>query len=237
MATFVLVHGAWHGGWCWEKLTPLLEQAGHTVVAKDLPGMGSDRTPFTDDVLGQWADAVAAQVEAATSPVILVGHSRGGLVISEVAERVGTKIARLVYLTAFLLPGGVSLTANVMSRGEDTGPVLVINEATGTCTVQPGTQQAVFYHLCSATDAAAAIERLCPEPLEPLVRGLRVTEERFGVVPRAYIEAAHDQAITLEHQREMQAVFPCSPVLHLESDHSPFYSMPEQLAVALLQLG
>lgn len=237
MATFILVHGAWHGGWCWEKLTPLLEQAGHTVVAKDLPGMGADRTPFTGDVLGQWAEAVAQQVVAATSPVILVGHSRGGLVISEVAERVGAKIARLVYLTAFLLPEGVSLTANVMSRGEGTGPVLVIDEATGTCTVQAGTQRAVFYHLCPEADADAAVARLCPEPLEPLVRGLRVTAEGFGRVPRAYIEAAHDQAITLDHQRAMQAVFPCSPVLHLESDHSPFYSMPEKLAEALLQLA
>lgn len=236
MATFVLVHGAWHGGWCWEKLTPLLERAGHTVVAKDLPGMGNDRTPFTNDVLAQWADAVASEVVAATSPVILVGHSRGGLVISEVAERVGPKIARLVYLTAFLLPEGVSLTANVMSRGEGTGPVLVIDETTGTCTVQAGTQRAVFYHLCSAEDAAAATDRLCPEPLEPLVRGVRVTEAGFGAVPRAYIEAAYDQAIVLDHQRAMQAVFPCNPVLHLESDHSPFYSMPEQLAAALLQL-
>ena len=237
MATFVLVHGAWHGGWCWEKLTPLLEQAGHTVVAKDLPGMGSDRTPFTVDVLGQWTDAVVEQVNAASSPVILVGHSRGGAVISEVAERAGQNIARLVYLTAFLLPAGVSLMENVMSRGEGTGPVLVIDEATGTCTVEPGTQQAVFYHQCSASDVAGAIDRLCPEPLEPLGRGLRVTAEHFGAVPRAYIEAAHDQAITLDHQRAMQAVFPCSPVLHLESDHSPFYSMPEQLAAALLQLA
>jgi len=237
MATFILVHGAWHGGWCWEKLTPLLEQAGHTVVAKDLPGMGQDQTSFMDDVLGQWADSVAAEVAAASAPVILVGHSRGGLVISEVAERVGPKIARLVYLTAFLLPGGVSLMANVMSRGEGTGPALVIDEASGTCTVQLGTQRAVFYHLCPEADVAAAIDRLCLEPLEPLVRGLRVTEERFGVVPRAYVEAAHDQAITLDHQRAMQALFPCSPVLHLESDHSPFYSMPEQLAAALLQLA
>jgi pimeloyl-ACP methyl ester carboxylesterase len=237
MATFILVHGAWHGGWCWEMLTPLLEQAGHTVVAKDLPGMGQDRTPFAVDVLAQWAEAVAADVAAASSPVILVGHSRGGLVISEVAERVGPKIARLVYLTAFLLPAGVSLTENVMSRGEGTGLVLVIDEATGTCTVQPGTQHEVFYHLCSAADAAAAVDRLCPEPLEPLVRGVRVTEAGFGAVPRAYIEAAHDQAIVLDHQRAMQALFPCSPVLQLESDHSPFYSMPEQLAAALLQLA
>ena len=168
MATFVLVHGAWHGGWCWERVVPLLDMRGHRVVAPDLPGMGADDTPFGHDVLAQWADRVAGWVEAAREPVVLVGHSRGGLVISEVAERVPGKLARLVYLTAFLLPAGDSLAANVASRGPGTGPELVIDEASGTCTVKAGTQRQVFYHQCSEEDVANAVVRLCPEPLEPL---------------------------------------------------------------------
>lgn len=237
MATFVLVHGAWHGGWCWERLLPLLEARGHRVEAPDLPGMGGDSTPFTRDVLAQWADHVAGLVAAAAEPVVLVGHSRGGLVISEVAERVPEKLVRLVYLTAFLLPAGDSLAANVASRGPGVGPELVVDEATGTCTVKDGTHRALFYHQCAEADAAAAVARLCPEPLEPLARGLRVTPGRFGRVPRAYIEATEDQAITLPHQRDMQALLPCAAVLTLPSDHSPFYSMPERLAAALDSLA
>ena len=203
------------------------------MVAPNLPGMGGDTTPFAPDVLAQWADHVAELVAAAAEPVILVGHSRGGLVISEVAERVPDQLARLIYLTAFLLPAGDSLVANVAARGPGAGPELVVDESTGTCTVRAGTQRAIFYHQCSKEDVDAAVARLCPEPLEPLARGLRVTPERFGRVPRAYIEATEDQAITLPHQRAMQALLPCDTVLTLACDHSPFYSMPERLAAAL----
>jgi pimeloyl-ACP methyl ester carboxylesterase len=93
MARFVLVHGAWHGGWCWERIVPLLGAAGHEVLAPDLPGLGADRTPFAADVLAQWADFVAGLVRGAAEPAVLVGHSRGGLVISEAAERALTKSA------------------------------------------------------------------------------------------------------------------------------------------------
>ncbi|HLY58890.1 MAG TPA: alpha/beta fold hydrolase, partial [Stellaceae bacterium] len=75
MSSFVLVHGAWHGKWCWEKLVPLLEAAGHEVLAPDLPGMGDDRTPATLS-LAAWADFVARRIEDCAEPVILVGHSR-----------------------------------------------------------------------------------------------------------------------------------------------------------------
>lgn len=237
MASLILVHGAWHGGWCWERVVPRLEARGHQVLAPDLPGMGADSTPFSVDVLAQWVDRVAGLVLAADAPVVLVGHSRGGLVISEVAERVPERLARLVYLTAFLLPAGDSLAANVASRGPGTGPALVVDGASGTCTVEAGTQHRLFYHQCQAADAAAAVARLCPEPLEPLARGLRVTRGRFGRVPRAYIEATEDRAITLSHQRAMQSLLPCDPVLTLPSDHSPFYSMPDRLATALDSLA
>ena len=216
MAHFVLVHGAWHGGWCWEHVAPLLRAAGHRVSAPDLAGMGDDRTPFAADVLAQWAGQVAS-IASAGEPAILVGHSRGGIVISEAAEVAPQAVRRLVYLTAFLLPAGESLQANVEKAGPGTGPEMIIDGARGTCTVSAGTERGIFYHRCSDAVARAAIEKLCPEPLEPLARGLRITPQRFGSVPRAYIEALDDQAIRIGHQRSMQAVLPCSPVVSLDS--------------------
>ena len=109
MSTFVLVHGAWHGAWCWYKVVPRLTQAGHRVFAPDLPSLGRDRTPVAEISLDRWADSICKVVEAAVEPVILVGHSRGGIVISAVAERVPKRIAMLVYLTAFLLRDGETL--------------------------------------------------------------------------------------------------------------------------------
>jgi pimeloyl-ACP methyl ester carboxylesterase len=96
MAVFVLVHGAWHGAWCWERVLPLLEQRGHRVLAPDLPGMGRDPTPLAAITLDGWARFVVDLVGRQAEPVILVGHSRGGAVTSQAADRVPDRVAILV---------------------------------------------------------------------------------------------------------------------------------------------
>lgn len=238
MATFILIHGAWHGGWCWERLAPLLEAGGHHVLAPDLPGMGADRRKLGADPLAEWADFTAELVSKAEAPVLLVGHSRGGLVISEAAERVPERIARLVYLTAFLLKPGESLS-DVSGRHPEVGPGPAIRPADDPAYLALDLELAtpIFYGLTPEADARAAAGRLTPEPVAALTRPLLITAERFGRVPRAYIEAVHDRAISLEMQREMQADLPCDPVIALQSDHSPFYSAVPELAQALLEFA
>jgi len=99
-----------------------------------------------------------------------------------------------------------------------------------TCTLRPEILQDAFYGDCDAETFAFARERLTPEPLKPLVTNLKVTPERFGSVPRAYVECTRDRTISLAVQRFMQRRWPCSPVLTLESDHSPMLSHPRELA-------
>ena len=234
MANFILIHGAWHGGWCWERVVPLLRAAGHSVLAPDLPGMGDDRTPFGPAVLSDLADWVCAQTE----PVVLVGHSRGGVVISEVAERVPDRISRLVYLTAFLLPDGQSLMGfNGTVQNDAVAGSLRISDDGQTCTIDPARSPDIFYGGCAGADASACLARLTPEPLAAVTTPVRVTPQRFGTVPRAYIEATDDHAIRIGRQRAMHAALPCDPVITLACDHSPFYSMPDRLAQALLALA
>jgi len=238
MAIFVLVHGAWHGGWCWERVVPLLQAAGHTALAPDLPGMGADTTPFAEDVLGQWADAVIALIEAQAEPVVLVGHSRGGVVISEIAERAPGHVARLIYLTAFLLKDGQSLMGYVGENPQDGVPeFLRIAEDGKTCTVDPAQAPRLFYNRCAAADVAANMARLKPEPTAAVLAPIRVSQERFGAVPRDYIEMTDDNAIAIGLQRDMQAHWPCERVVTVECDHSPFYVMPERLAEILGSLA
>ncbi len=238
MATFVLVHGAWHGGWCWERLVPLLTAKGHQVLAPDLPGMGEDTRALGSDPLDEWAGFVAELVAGADAPVILVGHSRGGIVISEVAERVPDSIAMLVYLTAFLLQPGQTLV-DITERHPEVGPAAAIRPTDDPLRVTVDREQAmaIFYNLTAEGDARAAVSRLSPEPIAALTTPVRISAERFGRVPRAYLEARNDRAISLEMQREMQAVLPCKPVITLEADHSPFYSALPELAEALLKLA
>jgi len=237
MATFILIHGAWHGGWSFERLTPLLTAAGHEVIAPDLPGIGQDTTAIGPDPLAQWAKFVTGLAASATGPVILVGHSRAGAVISEAAELAPENIDTLVYLTAFLLLPGQSL-ADVANAHPDVGPMHAFVPADDPSLIDIDRELGipVFYNLTSEDDSRAAAKRLVPEPIASFTTPLRITPERFGRVRRVYIEAAHDRAISLEMQREMQAKLPCETVVTLQSDHSPFYSTVPELAQALLDL-
>src|SRR5437660_2867783 len=114
MATFVLVHGAWHGGWCWQKVIPFLEAAGHEVYAPSLTGLAERASELSPDVGldTHIQDLVGLLSEKNLHGVILVGHSYGGMVITGVVDRVPERIAHLVYLDTFVPRDGESM-ANV----------------------------------------------------------------------------------------------------------------------------
>jgi pimeloyl-ACP methyl ester carboxylesterase len=113
VAIYVLIHGGNHGAWCWDKVASLLRKEGHLVEAPDLPGHGKDKTPIQDVTLQSCIDEVCSVINAQSEPVILVGHSMGGLVISQVAEQVPDKIRVLVYLSALLLRSGESWRSGI----------------------------------------------------------------------------------------------------------------------------
>lgn len=235
--TFVLIHGAWHGAWCWHKLVPLLEAQGHRVIAPDLPSMGADTSSPATVTLETWATFVADILAREPEPAVLVGHSRAGIVISQAAELVPDRIARLIYLAAYLLPAGETLAEAARSDSGSLVPANMIPATGGvTCTLRPRAIRAAFYGRCSNNDVEFACARLSPEPLKPLVTPLTVTAENFGRVPRAYIECADDRTVSLEAQRRMQSGLPCKPVFTLEGDHSPFLSAPQELARILISI-
>jgi pimeloyl-ACP methyl ester carboxylesterase len=233
---FILVHGGWHGSWCWQKLTPLLQAAGARVIAPDLPSMGADPTPAGKVTLDTWSDAVAALVQREPGSV-LVGHSLAGAVISQVAERYPATIRHLVYLAAYLLPAGGSVAqAARADAGSLLAPNMIPVQRGLTCTLRGEVLRDAFYGDCSDQDFDDARARLSPQPLKPLAGTVEVTGQRFGSVPRAFIETSRDRAVSLEAQRLMQSRLPCAPVFTLDSDHSPFLSQPEALARILISI-
>jgi pimeloyl-ACP methyl ester carboxylesterase len=106
MATFVMVHGAFHGAWCWFRLTPELEKRGHAVVALDLPGAGDDPTPVETVTLEDCARRIADVVSSQGEPVLLVAHSLGGVPATLATEMVSHRLRRLIYLSAFIPKNG-----------------------------------------------------------------------------------------------------------------------------------
>lgn len=238
MATFVLIHGAWHGAWCWAKVTPLLQLAGHRVVAPDLPGHGLDTTPTPEVTMARYVARVCEMLDAEAEPVVLVGHSMGGRVITQTAEQRPERIRKLVYLTAHIprhgesgapLVNGENLQARMQSFRE-------LSADGAYTTFKPEHLQEVFYNDCSDEDVAWAKALLAPQAVEPLSAQLSLTDGRFGTVPRAYIECTLDNAIPLALQRQIVANTPCQQVVTLETSHSPFMSAPVPLAEVLLSL-
>lgn len=239
MATFVLIHGAWHGGWSFELIQPMLEAAGHTVIAPDLPGMGGSDEELRNATLANWADFVADICARAEKPVILCGHSRGGLVLSETAERVPSEIAALVYICAMMLPSGMS-REQWRDRAEPNPDfrAIVQPHPSGIATVID-TQNAapVFAQLSPTHLVEQAFKRLMAEPDQPRMTELNLTDSRYGSVPRHYIECLHDRTIPISDQRMMQTLQTCASVTSLDADHSPFLSRPRALADALLKIA
>ncbi|MGH8006832.1 MAG: alpha/beta fold hydrolase [Candidatus Binatia bacterium] len=237
MSTFVLIHGAWHGGWCWYKIVPLLTQAGHRVVTPDLPGRGKDKTPLSDISLSRHVEHICAVLDAQPEPVTLVGHSFGGVIITQVAELRPERVKSLVYLTAFLLRDGETLRGALRDATESLLVPNRIPSADGSSTtVREEALKDVFYADCSQADIVLAGALLVPEGSAPMVTPVHTTAANFGRIPRVYIECLRDRAIPATTQRQMYTSLPCQRVVSLDTSHSPFFSAPEKLAAELLSL-
>lgn len=234
MSTYVLVHGAWHGAWSWHRTTPLLRAAGHDVVTPDLPGHGIDPTPTAGMTLHDQAAAVGDILDAEADPVVLVGHSSGGAVITQAAEQRPEAVSRLVYLSAFLPPDGTSVM-DLAQHDPDSAVLanLEIDEETGHASVRGSAIRDAFYHDCPPTDLYLARTLLRPEPLGTIGTPVSTTEEHFGSVPRTFIRCEQDRAITPAAQTRMCEQLPCDPVLSIDTGHSPFLADPENLAELL----
>jgi pimeloyl-ACP methyl ester carboxylesterase len=231
VAGLVLVHGAWHGAWCWRDVAPELELRGHAVEALDLPGHGDAPGDPAAVTLDELVDAVCAAVERAPRPTVLVGHSFGGVAITAAAERLPERIDRLVYLCAFLPADGQSVVDLAATDFEDSLALAnqVVDVDAGVAWIEPDARRETLYGACSAADAEWAAARLVPEGLAPQAQPVRITDERGGRVPRTYVETLRDRAIPLRKQRAMTAVVPVAAVRTIDADHSPFLSAPDQV--------
>ena len=228
MADFLLIHGASHGAWCWSKLIPYLQAAGHTARAIDLPSHGDDPTPPETVSMD---DYVAACTGALGHETILVGHSLGGLTITLAAARAPERVRSLVYLCAFVPPPGVAF-AEIRRQAitPALAETLTIDRARGVSIPDPDKASAFFYHDCSPEDVAFASTHLSPQPIS-------VTREVLDFTPpatdRHYIRCLDDRVIFPDYQDSISADWPAFRVHQIDCGHSPFFSDPARLAQIL----
>jgi pimeloyl-ACP methyl ester carboxylesterase len=234
-AVALLVHGAWHGGWCWEPVVVELEGRGHTVRTIDLPSRGNPAGDLHGD-----AQAVRELVDSLDRPVVLVGHSYGGAVITEASS--GTAgIKHLVYLTAVVPDDGESVLgagsaalaeaggspapAHVATNGDAANDVMDLHED-GTMSCRPDRAVDIFYHDCDPAVAARAVAALVSQP------AMTFSQATNGVGwkehPSTYVVCTDDHILDESGQRNFARR--CDDVVVLSTSHSPFFSDPGGVA-------
>jgi pimeloyl-ACP methyl ester carboxylesterase len=241
MARFVLVHGAFHGAWCWEPLVTELSAAGHEVQTFDLPGSGEDATPIDQVTLDAYVDRICATLAEQPEPVVLVAHSMGGVAVTQAVARCPANIARVIYVAAFLPGDGqslVGLTELPEGAGDMVQANMVVEGEPPAATMPAGAAREAFYGMCTPEQAAWATERILPQALAPFVTPVALGDDAArSRPPRAYVVAANDRALPTALQRRFVAENPDLEVVELDADHSPFLSRTAELAAALERLA
>jgi pimeloyl-ACP methyl ester carboxylesterase len=227
----LLVHGAWHGAWCFDRVLPLIAEAGIDVRAIDLPGHGADPGPLAD--LHTDAARVRETLDEIGGDCILLGHSYGGAVITEAG--VHPAVRHLVYLCAFAIDADESCVSaaidasaalDISWEGRPNLAEAIVAHSDGTSTVNPDLAAQCFYNDCDAETIAAAIARLGAQPMSTL--GASPAAVAWRERPSTYIVCTDDLAVHPDLQRVMASR--CTTSVEWPTSHSPFLSTPERIA-------
>ena len=232
-ACFVLIHGAWHGGWCWRRVVPLLRDAGHAVYAPSLTGLG-DRVHLAHpgiDLGTHIQDVVSLAEMEELENIVLVGHSYGGMVITGAAERIASSLRRLVYIDAFLPENGCGLldyaaaerAATMRNEGETAGmvscPPLAVFGVT-----RPG-------------DVAWVSRHLTKQPYRTLTQpvALDLNNAAVKALPKTYVHCTSPSTGSFEQFAGRLRNDPAWQFFEVQTGHDAMITEPEALSRILLQ--
>jgi pimeloyl-ACP methyl ester carboxylesterase len=240
MARFVLVHGAFGGAWSWGEFIGELEGAGHTAIAIDLPGSGDDQTPIEGVTLDACAQRVCDTLAAEPEPVILVGHSMGGVVVTQAAARCPEKVSLLVFVAAFMPRDGeslIGLTQLPEGAGDQVQANIVVEGDPPVATMADPAARAALMARCSPEQIARAWERARPQAVAPFATPVSIPAGALDGLRRVYIHTTEDVAIPPALQRRMLRENPCEEVVEIATDHSPFLSASRETLDAFNRLA
>jgi len=235
VATIVLIHGAWHGAWCWDRVVPLLEDADIPTVAVDLPGHGASTEPLGD--LYTHITFVRDLIDGVDGPVVLCGHSYGGAVITEAAAG-AESVRHLVYLCAIVPEVGETLgtvmadTVTPEQGRSELGSAMQVNDD-GTMTLDLDASVPVFYDDCADEDVSAARKQISAHSAASFGQPIRVAA--WHDIPSTYVICTEDRAINPEFQRALATRTTTS--VEWPTSHSPFFSRPDLVADLLIGLA
>lgn len=237
MADYVLVHGAWHGGWCWKRVAPLLRAAGHEVFTPTLTGLGERKHLMSPDIGldTHIQDVVGVLDYEDLHDVILVGHSYAGMVVTGVAYRAPERIAQLVYLDAFVPEDGKAL---VDYQPSETRELFVEKtRAEGEGYKLPALIPPEAFGVTAEGDLAWVRPRMDPHPFKTKLDPVHLTDPRGAEIPRTFIWCNAPADIPFRQFAERARSDESWRYFELASGHCAMIAKPKELADLLIRLA
>jgi pimeloyl-ACP methyl ester carboxylesterase len=237
--TFVLVHGAWHGGWCWRRAADVLRARGHRVFAPSLTGLGDRAHLFSKDISLQThvADILAVIETEELSDFVLVGHSYGGFVISGVADTLRERVSRYVYLDGTVPPDmspGASFSWAGFNPPEAREARLKSVQEQGKGVGLPAPPPSAFA-VTEPADVAWLQRRLRPMPLQTYIGTFTFKNSGSNGLTRTYIAATKPPYALLASTRNSISGDPSWSFTSIEAGHDSMVTAPDELAALLME--
>ncbi len=231
--TFVLVHGAWHGGWCWRRVADLLQKRGHKAFTPTMTGLG-ERSHLIDgrvNLATHVRDIVNVIKWESLNDVVVVGHSYGGMIISGVAEEMREAIGSIVFLDAFVPENGDSLAAKASQPVRESIAAAVEKGET----VMKPVSAAVFR--VNEMDRGWVDAMCTPHPLATLTDKITITGARERIAKKAYIRAKGYPSVPFDGVQERLKADAAWRVYELPCGHDAMVDMPDRLTEILLEVA
>ncbi len=231
---FVLVHGAWHGGWCWEGVIQELKKAGHTAEAPTMPGhnLGDDRSKIRFE---DYVNKIVEVLKKQSAPAVLVGHSSAGILLQSAAPKAAEKISHLVFLNAFVLPDGKAqfdlvppeasqgMTAAAKASPDNSVPVMEEFVRNMLMAGEPKEKQ------------DALIKRLVPQPLALFTTPVRAKDFDQLKIPKTVVFCKGDASLPPGAYLGMAQGLGKHKLVEVEGSHEALFTAPSVVAQGLLK--
>ena len=235
-ATFVLVHGAFHGGWCWSRVAHLLRARGHTVLTPTQTGLGERAHLLRPDTsIETFVEDVAGVLDCEEpNDVILVAHSLGGIAVSGTADRVPERIAQIVYLDATLVLDGDSALSGLSPKVVAAQEAAVVTHNEVACLPVPAAE---MFNVTASADVRWLNRRLTPHPARSYRDTVHLAHPLGNGLPCTYITCTQPLSRRLASSRELAQAQPGWQLREIETGHDAMITHPHVVAEQLMDIA